>query len=312
MVNQINSIMYNLELLNEKNSKVTYGLSSGNAIQNGSDDSSLYNTILSIKNSLNSYDSIQTNIESVSSYNSMADSNIASIKTVMESINTEILKANTDTTTQSEREIIASQIEAYKETIYDLVNDTSNGQYLFSGVDTSTQPFVMDETTGVVSYVGSTTNKTVNVEQGKYQEIGVTGYDLMYYTDETTTPSTQQSYFDDLDELIAALKLEDTNGNTITSDEADSLLSSALDKFDSAYDNVNAAHALVGTRTNTVDNYSEIVTSKITHFKLLQEEYASADLTALAVESQALENTYTALYSTINKINSMSLVNFLS
>ena len=36
--------------------------------------------------------------------------------------------------------------------------------------------------------------------------------------------------------------------------------------------------------------------------------YSAADLTALAIESQSLESTYTALYSTINKVNNLSLV----
>ena len=38
MVSSINTIMYNLELLNERNSKVTYGLRSNEALQEGSDD----------------------------------------------------------------------------------------------------------------------------------------------------------------------------------------------------------------------------------------------------------------------------------
>ena len=75
---------------------------------------------------------------------------------------------------------------------------------------------------------------------------------------------------------------------------------------------MNIAHAKLGTRTASIENYKDIVQTKLTNFNILQEEYASADLTALAIESKSLESTYTALYSTINKINNLSLVNYLN
>lgn len=377
MVSSINSIMYNLELLNKQNSKVTYSLSSGEALQYGSDDSSKYNSILSIKNNISSYTAIQTNIQSVSSYNTMSDVSISEIKTNFESINSEILRAATDTTSNDDKESIANQIEALKDSIYSLLNDSTNNQYLFSGINTTTQPFVKDETTGVISYVGSLENRTVNVEKNNYSDIGVSGLDLMYYTsnqatnggsftfsendiildednnqyslldtnndgnydglylngDSSSTPinitqnsdgtfsatnninsniSVKHSYFDDLDELINALKFQDSSGNSISEDEASTLLSNALDKFETAYNNLNVNHAKLGSRTSIINNYESIISSKLTHYNILQEETASADLTALAVQSQALENTYTALYATINKINNLSLVKYLS
>ena len=366
MVSSINTIMYNMELLNKRNSKVTYGLSSGEALQYGSDDATKFNTILNIQNSVSSYTAIKDRIDLSSSYNSLSDSSITNIKTTMESINTEVLKALSDTVSSTDRQTIASQIESLKDTLLSLVNDNSTGEYLFSGSDTSIQPFVEDEASGSIIYVGNNQNKTVNTQEGKYSASGINGIELMYYTNESatngedltfleneiiqdedgniyelldsdndgtydglylngdisstvlsvinngdgtyTTTNTlsvtlesKHSYFDDIDELISALNEND-----------EETLSIALDKFERAYDNTNSSHALLGIRTSTIENYADIAQSKLTHFSLLEVEYASADLTALAIESQALENTYTALYSTINKINNLSLVNYLN
>ena len=85
-----------------------------------------------------------------------------------------------------------------------------------------------------------------------------------------------------------------------------------MEKFEQAYDNTNTSHAKLGIRSNLIETYAQTVQSKITNFTLLEEQYGSADLTALAIESQSLENTYTALYSTINKINDLSLVKYIS
>ncbi len=86
----------------------------------------------------------------------------------------------------------------------------------------------------------------------------------------------------------------------------------ALDKINTAYDTMNITHAKLGTRTASIENYESIVQTKLTNFNLLQENYSAADLTALAIESQSLESTYTALYSTINRVNNLSLVKYLS
>ncbi len=377
MVSSINTIMYNLSLLNSRNEKVTYGLSSNEALQYGSDDSSKYNQLLSINNSVNSYSSILDRIQSSTSYNTTSDTAVSSIKTSLESAQSLILKASTDTTDSDNKETIANELESIKDYIFSLANSSASNQYLFSGNSVTTQPFVKDETTGKISYVATNDNKTINVETNTYNNQGLNGIELLYYTNQTaqtgedltfeeneiildkdgnqyklldtdndgiynglylngdssqtplsitdngdgtytttntgtTSLTSKHSVFDDLDEVINSLKQEDKNGNSISEDEADSILSSFVDKIGDIYDNVNLAHAKLGIRTASIENYESIVQTKLTNFSILQETVGAADLTALAVESQALENTYTALYSTINKVNNLSLVKYLS
>ena len=377
MVSSINSIMYNLNLLNEKNAKVTYGLSSGNALQNGSDDSQQYNQILSVNNKVRTYDSILSQIQSSSSYNETSDSTVSSIKTSLESAQSLILKALNGTTSSDNKESISYEIDSLKDTLYNLSNTNVDGEYLFSGKDSSTQAFKKDSTTGKITYTGSNDNKTLNVEKNNYVTQGVTGAELFYYPknsatvgsnltftdneiisddsgnkyklldtnsdgnydglylngDSTTTPisitknsdntytinnttsstlQSKHSIFDDLNDISNALNQKDSSGNSITSDQADTLLSSLLTNLQTGYDYTNLAHSKLGTRNSTIDNYETIVQTKLTNFNVLKEEYSGADMTKLAVESQSLQNTYTALYSTINKINSLSLVNYLN
>ena len=59
MVNSINSIMYNLNLLDERNTKINYGLSTGEALEYGSDDALKYNYILEVQKDTSIYTSIQ-------------------------------------------------------------------------------------------------------------------------------------------------------------------------------------------------------------------------------------------------------------
>lgn len=136
------------------------------------------------------------------------------------------------------------------------------------------------------------------------------------YTTTTTVGANKifdvkNNLFDDLDEIIAALNGEDINGNPISEDVANTILSSNLEKIDKAYSQVNQAHAKVGTRNNTINNYEDRINAKLTNLNVYYEENATADLTKLAVEAQSLELTYQTLYSTIGKVNELSLVNYI-
>jgi len=377
MVSSISTIMYNLELLNKRNSKVTYQMSSGDALQNGSDNSKQYNQILSVNNSVKSYSSILERIKQSNSYNTTSDTAVSSMKTSMESVKSLVIRALNGTVSSDDKLTIANEIESEKEAIYSLVNTSVNGQYLFSGKSSTVQSFQKDEITNQISYMAKNDNKTVNVENNNYATQGLNGIELLYYTNQTaqsgenltfdeneiildkdgnqyklldsnndgsfdglylngdssntplsitdngngsftttnsgtTTMESKHSVFDDLDEIINALKQQDSSGNSITEDEANELLSSSLNKIEKAYDTMNVSHAKLGTRTSSIEKYESIVQTKLTNLNILEENYSAADLTALAIESQSLESTYTALYSTINKINNLSLVKYLS
>ena len=164
MVSSIDSIKYNLTLLNKRNEKVTYQMSSGDALQNGSDNSQQYNKILSINNNVSTYNSILERIQSSDSYNTNSDKSIDSMKTSMENIIELLTKAVTDTTTSDGKSAIADEIESEMDTIFSLANTKIDGQYLFSGKSSTVQPFVKDATTGKITYVATNNNKTVNVE----------------------------------------------------------------------------------------------------------------------------------------------------
>ena len=376
MVSSINNIMFNLDMLNKRSEKNTYGLSSGDALQYGSDNSKQYNEILSVKNNVKSYTSILDKIQLSGAYNDTSDSAVSNMKNSVKSVQSLVLEALNGTNNSDTKEIIAANIESKKETIFNLVNSSVNGQYVFSGKNTDSSSFEKDAVSGKINYTGSYDNKTLNVEDKTYATQGVNGiellytpsksaevlssltfstderildndgneyglvdtnsdgvYDGLYLNGDTSNPisttityngdgtytassvsialESKTSIFDTLDEIINALRQQDSSGNAITEDAANQILSNSLEKIGSAYDNVNLNHAILGTRTSYIDNYEQITEAKLTNFNILYETYAGADLTALAIESQSLQNTYTALYSTINKINNLSLVDYL-
>ncbi|NQY21366.1 MAG: flagellar hook-associated protein FlgL [Campylobacteraceae bacterium] len=112
---------------------------------------------------------------------------------------------------------------------------------------------------------------------------------------------TKKNIFDVLDNIIDGLATNDK-------DKMREGLTDITDSFDA----VNKAHADLGARNKVFDLSYERVSSKLTQFDIFYREVSSSDPAKLAIEAKSLELTFVSLYSTINRLNKLSLVNYLN
>lgn len=379
MINQTDQMSYRLSLLDTQYQKNTYQMSTGYKLQQGSDDSVLYSRIISVDDKVRTYDGLKNQVERTIVQNDAADSGVSEIKKVLESVKSELIKANTGTTSGSGVAAIVANIIGLKENLYQLSNTQVEGEYVFAGSNSSIRPFEKDAD-GNVTYAGNNQLKKVAVEEGSYRTKGINGFDMMMYPSSTATkgetlnfsaadriidqdgnewqlnlptndtltkldlegnatsdtlavssdgqtpptfsanmPNTdgtkfeaKTNIFDLMDSTLNALKKVDSAGNPISDDIAKAQISKSQSEIDKAYDGVNTAHATLGGRNEIFATSLDRVSSKLTQYNILSQQIGAADLAKVAVEAKALELTYTALYSTISKTNTLSLVNFLN
>lgn len=382
MINTSQQTFYRLENLNAEQQRITYQTSTGKILEHGSDDSTLFAKEVYIDDKIKTYDGIKLQIQKTTAQNNVADSTMSEIKKLLDVLKTELLKATTATSGDEDKKSIAIAISGLKENIYAAVNTQVEGEYLFSGSDSSVKPFEKDPATGVISYNGDNLLRKVAVEEGSYRERGINGFDMLMYnsdiatryntslsfkdtdrildengnewkrngttlekydlegnltnplesitglTNDGATPptytavvgtpppdgtrfETKTNIFGVIDEVLNALNKVDSLGNPINDATSDAILRDSLDKVADSFDYVNTAHAELGSRNKVLEISLERVNSKLTQFNVLSQELGAADLGKLAIETKALELTYTALYSTVNKTNQLSIVNFL-
>ena len=135
----------------------------------------------------------------------------------------------------------------------------------------------------------------------------------------TTVPNTdgtkfeaRRNMFDMLDEAISSLRGLDSAGNpTLTYEDRRAGISKAIDESTKAYDTAVIAHSELGAKNKTFEVSKERAEAKINQLSILEIELGSSNLTEVATELKALEISYTALYSTINRTFELSLTNFL-
>ena len=375
MINQTDQTLFRLANLNAEQTRISYQMATGKKIDNGSEDASGYSREIFVDDRIRTYEGIKYQIERTTVQNNASDSAIGEMKKLLEVVKTELIRASTDTTSDEGRKAIALNIAGIKENLYDLANTQIEGEYLFSGSDSSVKPFANDS--DVISYQGDNSLRKIAVDDGSYRERGVTGYDVMTYPSSTATfgeafsfKDTQSNTIIDQDGSIWELNAGKTDiqkldeegnlsipleskpissndgltpttytiadiGSTIGVDEGikfedrssifdlldtitESLNNSDMDTlsesqeiFSGAYDSLNVAHAKLGAKNQMFELSLERVSSKLTQYNILSQEIGAVDLAAVAIESKSLEITYTALYSTIQKTNELSLVNFL-
>lgn len=120
------------------------------------------------------------------------------------------------------------------------------------------------------------------------------------------------SIFDMFDNVINALKGVDSTGASVSSSDSAKIVSQGINDMTSAFDAANVAHAELGARNKAFEISFDSVSAKLTQYDILSQEMGAVDLAKVAVEAKALELTYTALYSTVNKTSQLSLVNFIN
>lgn len=385
MINLSDQMMFRLNNLNEEYKKVNYQMATGKLLDRGSDDSVLYSKELHINDRIRTYDGLKSQVEKTAAYNNVSDISVDQIKKELASFQSEILKSLNAGMDMSAKSAIAKALEGFRENIFMVLNETVDGEYLFSGSDTTIRPFqkssgfdnIGDPDYGKVTYNGDGLLRQIAVAPNSYRDRGVTGFDIMFYTTDSAikgdklnfdpsdrvidgsglewkldsvnnllvkydmngditsdtltltqnpdgTYSTQtlsqsgllleakRNVFDDMSVIIAALNGYEMDGTKITSSvDQDEIVRSKLDSIKSAYDASNVAHAKLGARNSIFNQSLEHINTQLTHYNILYQETAGADLGKVAMEMKALEMTYSALYTTISKVNDLSLIKFI-
>jgi len=182
MIDLTSSTIFRLDNLNKAQTQLSYQQSSGKLIDRGSDDTQVFAREIYVQDKITVYEGISFQVEKTTAQNSNSDSALASMKTLLEYVKSELLKALNDTNGATERATIAVQLEGVKENMLMLANERIEGEYLFAGSNSTIKPFSQDPSTGKVTYEGDGYLREVAVEYGSYRDKGVNGFDMMNFS----------------------------------------------------------------------------------------------------------------------------------
>lgn len=129
--------------------------------------------------------------------------------------------------------------------------------------------------------------------------------------DAITVEGPRIDFFKDLDEMIEAVRkgiyrMDDTSTNSRNIG-----MQNSIAKLDHLLDHVTKEQTQIGAYTNALSNANDRAQYLSLNVKTVKTEIIGVDVAEAYLQFNQLSNSYQAMLSTISKINSMSLLNYM-
>jgi len=160
-------------------SQIQNQVASGKRVNTPADDPIAAVHILELERTKTESEQFGKNSDLARSRLSLEEQGLADAGSLMQRVRELVVQAsNTGTLSDNDRKSIASELSARLDELEALSNrKDSNGEYLFSGFSTLTQPFVVDGT-GAVQYAGDQGNRQLQVGPTQRVADGHSGFDV--------------------------------------------------------------------------------------------------------------------------------------
>jgi len=129
----------------------------------------------------------ETNQGSATSQLGLVDNQLSAVVDLLQSVRSRVVGSGNTTLTASDRESIATDVEASFNQLLAIANsDNGSGDFLFSGYQGSTRPFAIDAsqsavspaTTSPIAYYGDDGERLLQVSSSRQMEVSVPGSDV--------------------------------------------------------------------------------------------------------------------------------------
>lgn len=223
------------------------------------------------------------------------DGTLSSVTDLLQSVKTAAISAGNPTIGDSERASIAASLQSSLNLLMGLANTRDGqGNYLFSGFQTSTPPFV--QTATGVQYQGDQGQRLIQVDATRQMAVSSPGQNVFQ--------GGGQDMFKTLNDLMAQLNTPGTAGLSAA-------LTTANSDFQAALDNVSTVRASVGTRMNELDSLDNSGSSKNLQYSQTLSGLQDLDYTQALTDLSRQQTTLEAAQKSFVQTSSLSLFKFL-
>lgn len=276
--------------------KTQQQLSTGQKILTPSDDPGGATRLLNLNQVIETTDQFQRNADFADTRLSLEEAVLTNVGDILQSMRELSVRANNATLSASDRLSIAAEVRVNIDGLIQLGNSQdANGEYLFAGFKTDTEPFSHNGS-GTFSYAGDQGQRNLQIGAKRQVAVGDSGEDVFMRVDDGA--GGVSSMFDTLYEFANDLEANAPSTTTLT-------------RLDSAIDTVLDTRASIGARMNMVDeqrdaNDSFNIVLKENRSSLEDLDYAEA---VSRFEQQIL--ALQASQQSFVKIQGLSLFNYL-
>jgi flagellar hook-associated protein 3 FlgL len=241
-----------------------------------------------------------TNRQAAVSSLTAVDSTLASVTSVLQDAKTLTINAGNGALSNSDRSNLATQLSSDLDQLLGLANTTDGiGNYLFSGYQTGTQPFV--KTATGAQYNGDQGQRQVQVDSSRQMAVSDSGQAIFQ--------GNQQDIFKTLTDLVTLLQTP-----VVTAADAANLtagLATANGNIDQSLNNVLTVRASVGSRLKELDSLDSVGSSRDIQYSQTLSQLQDVDYAKAISQLTQQQTTLQAAQQSFVKISGLSLFNYL-
>jgi flagellar hook-associated protein 3 FlgL len=242
----------------------------------------------------------QVNISSAQAKLQLESSTLSSATDVLQSVRELTVQGLNGSNTAANRQQIATQINQLNQQLMTLANtQDANGQYLFSGSATSTQPFV---STPAYAYQGNATQMNVAIGPENRQVAENDPGQAVFGTVATTPPALVEGSINNVFQAISQLAT-DLNNNTPTS--------ASLTDIDTAISRISTIQAAVGSKINVLTSQQSINATTILDNQTTSSAIGDVDMTSAISQLSQQQTSLQAAQQAFIKVGGMSIFQYM-
>ena len=280
-------------------------LSTGKKLLTPSDDPIAAARVIDLNQSIKTTEQYQSNINTARDRLSMQEGVLKGATDVLQRIQELGIQGLNDTNSPSDRVAIAVEMEELNKQLLGLANTkNANGEYMFAGFKSTTQPFNKDATNpGAYAYAGDANSRSIQIDASRQITDGDPGTNVFGVPTGATpatlpAPGSMGNIFEAIDKFAADLRTNTPN-------------SASLDDISKAQENLLSVRASVGTRLNALDRQEEINADSV--LEMTSVLSATEDLDYAEAISRFSQQTVSlqAAQQTFSQLKKLSLFNYM-
>jgi flagellar hook-associated protein 3 FlgL len=272
---------------------LTSELSSGVRVNSLSDDPVAASENVLLLSQIQQGDTFTQSASTLTSQLQVTDSTLGSVVTELTSAISLATSANNGTMNSSNVKSVSDQISGILNEVLSLANTSYQGQYIFSGSDTSSTPFTIDSSTSpaTVTYNGDETVNYLKTPNGQKIQLNVAG-------DQVFTASGSNSVLGALANLVA-----DYSSGTVDTSQA----VTDTEALSTALNYLSEQRVTIDNSITQISAASQSESNLITQLTAAQTNLMQADTASVSTKLSLSESQQTALEDVISQLGSGSL-----
>ena len=296
---QTNETLQNVNDQQEQINTLSQQISSGKLMSSPSDSPLAWSESMNANQTLREYNSFLSNINFATGWGQTTESALSQLSDLLTQAKG-VAEEATSAAGESESSALASEVNGILKQAMTIANTQYDGQYVFAGTSTDSQPYSIDNSTGVVTYSGNTSSlqvktSTSGVSAGGMSTVNLTGEDVF------GTPGGSNDVLNQIWSLGQAL----SNGNSTA-------VSNSITTLSNAFNQVNDQLTTIGANVSALSNQQSALNTLVTNETGFLSGIQDTDVASATVKLSQAQTSFQAALKVTSILDSLNLSSILS